>query len=318
MQLETLQRNRRGDITLIRSFRPGVYSLILLLASSIAAAAQDLQWPVRLRLDIERVAQIEWRLREAAGARCPGTIADIGASFDDRAAYPASDGDLLRQTVGLGIDPVVAAVVVDGPAWRAGVRAGDAVLSLNGESARKIVDSRQVGEPAQDALLIVISTQPDDRPVSLGLSRNGTTQEVKVSPARHCNIRVVLETDRSVDAHSDSRNVAVSTGLVTLASNDDELALAVAHEFGHVINGHRKTSSLTQRRAMEDVADIAGAQLATEAGYDLTRGVNLFHKLARRDILPFLRAPTHRSYAARIKRIQETLGSQPGGLNSGL
>lgn len=279
-----------------------------ILLVGTAAIAQDLPWPVRLRHDLDRVAQIEWRLRDAAGDRCPASVPDIGVVFDDSTAYDARDRDFLKQTIGLDSDPVIAGVAHDGPAARAGVLPGDVVVSINAVAGSEIVRTRAAGELAPDSLLQAIATSPADRPVALVLARDGIRREVAILPVRHCAIRVVLETDRAIDAHSDDRNVSVSTGLVTYASTDDELAFAAAHEFGHVMNGHRKTSSIAKRRAMEDVADVAGARLVVTAGYNLDRGLDLFRKLARRDVLAFLRAPTHRKYGARIKLIREALG----------
>ena len=84
----------------------------------------------------------------------------------------------------------------------------------------------------------------------------------------HCGIRVILQSSGGIDAHSDGRNVAVSTGLVTFAQTDAQLALAAAHEFGHAIARHGKPKGLNERRHMEDEADLIGIRLAVCAGYD--------------------------------------------------
>lgn len=281
------------------------YPLALLLAlGGTAQAATDLAWPVRLRQDMARIAQQEWQLRQAAGALCPTSARDSGMLFDDRRAYADSDWPLLARTLGMGARPVIAAIATDGPADRAGLQLGDEVVAIAGQPVEAIATRRKAGALVGEALLDEIAETPGDEPIAFDVLRAGKLQHLQVRPVRHCAARLVLVTDRGVDAHSDARNVAISTGLVTFARSDDEIALAAGHELAHIILRHRKGGGISARRSMEDDADSLGLRLMHCAGYDPAKGLGLFQRLGKGDWLGFLRAPTHRSFAKRVARLQ--------------
>ncbi|MES2302995.1 MAG: M48 family metallopeptidase [Pseudomonadota bacterium] len=265
-------------------------------------AAPD--WPLRLRADLARVAALEWRLRDAAGNSCPARISDAGLAIDDRRAYARRDWPLLQSSAGLGELPVVVGVATGGPAERAGLRPGDELVSINSEAVDAVVARRGAGALAADALLDEIGAAQAGSDVAVEVRRGGVSMTLSLQPVRHCAIRLVLFTDRGVDAHSDTRNVAMSTGMLAFARTDDELALAAGHEFAHVINGDRRGGGMAKRRNMEDAADERGFRLMGCAGFDAARGLTLFERLGANDWLGFLRAPTHRSWKDRIARLR--------------
>ncbi|MBB3860407.1 membrane-associated protease RseP (regulator of RpoE activity) [Novosphingobium hassiacum] len=279
-------------------------AFVLLLTSAVPVSAQDAPWPVRYRKDLGRIAQIEWRLRDAAGLSCPVSATDIGVVFDDRRAYPKPDWTLLAQVLGMGDRPVVAALAVGGPAAVAGLAVGDEIISIDGEGVEEIAARRNAGSLIGEALLDEIAAKPPGRPVTIAVHRNQSDHNVSIMPVRHCAARLVLVSDRSIDAHSDANNVAISTGLATFARNDDELALAAGHELAHIIHRDRRGAGMKRRRAMEDAADVLGLRLMRCAGFDGDNGLALFERLGARDWLGFLRAPTHRSFKARVERLR--------------
>lgn len=272
-------------------------------------AAQNQAWPVRLKQDMVRLGSIEWRLRRAAENSCESVAADIGITIDDRRAYDRKDWPLLATSIGLLEDPVVTSVVADGPAARAGLRAGDAIVAVGGQSVATIIERRKAGPLVAEALIAEIAGASGgaSAAVPLAVRRKAETLQYRVQPVRHCAARLVLVTDRSVDAHSDAQNVAISTGLMAFARSDDEIALAAGHELAHIILKHRKGGGISARRLMEDDADSLGLRLMHCAGYDARRGLGLFLRLGKNDWLGFLRAPTHRSFAKRVARLQAEL-----------
>lgn len=288
-----------------------VAAAAMVLASwAPVAAAQDASWPEQLRQDMTRVLQVEWRLRSAAGSACARQATDAGVLFDDRRAYGSRDWPLLQDMLGMGAAPVVAAVAVGGPADAAGLRAGDEVLSIGGVPVEDIASARRAGNLVAEALLSEIAERPQGVPLAIEVRRGGGAPlRLQLSPVRHCAARLVLVTDRGVDAYSDQSNVALTTGLVTFARTDDELALAAGHELAHIINGDRKGGGISARRRMEDLADERGLRLLQCAGYDRVAALGLFERLGARDWLGFLRAPTHRSFAKRVDRLRQTATS---------
>ncbi|ABD27654.1 peptidase M48, Ste24p [Novosphingobium aromaticivorans DSM 12444] len=283
---------------------------VLLASCATMAVGQEASWPIRLRQDMTRVIQVEWRLRSAAGSSCERQATDAGVLFDDRRAYGTRDWPLLQDVLGMDEAPVVAAVATGGPADTAGLRAGDEVLSIGGVPAEDIAAARKAGNLVAEALLAEIAERPAGVPLAVEVRRGGGAPlRLQLSPVRHCAARLVLVTDRGVDAYSDQSNVALTTGLVTFARTDDELALAAGHELAHIINGDRKGGGISARRRMEDLADERGLRLLQCAGYDRASALGLFERLGSRDWLGFLRAPTHRSFAKRVERLRQTAPS---------
>jgi hypothetical protein len=304
--------------TVLAAFGAVVVTLVSPLTGALAQAQVGLgkvDWPVRLRQDLDRAGQVEWRLRGAAGNSCPVSAPDIGVVIDDPRDYAAADRPLLKQLVAMDDEAAFAGVAKGGPADLAGVRQGDALIAINGRNTRELGAEREKGETASTALARHLRTALAAGPTDLSIRREGQAFALRIAPVVHCGIRVILQSSGGIDAHSDGRNVAVSTGLVTFAQTDAQLALAAAHEFGHAIARHGKPKGLNERRHMEDEADLIGIRLTLCAGYDAEDAMVLFSRLGKRDILPLLRAPTHRSFSARIDRIKQGLAGFTCGMN---
>lgn len=285
-----------------------VTGLVAVFASSLAMAkVENDEWPVRLRQDLGRLSTIEWKLRSAAGGACPTAGSDFGLGIDDRRDYLAKDWPLLARSVGLADKPVIAAVVGNSPGDRAGLRIGDAIISINGVSAENLARVDYAG-PASEAVLGHLAGLPAGSPAAIIIRRDDAYLAFTVTPTSHCAVHFVLKTSESIDAYSDTANLAVTTGLLAFARTDDELALVAGHELAHILLRHSKSAGLRQRRKMEDDADLEGARLAFCAGYDVAAATAFFDRYAEKDFLSFLRAPTHRSFRQRAKRIRAASG----------
>lgn len=279
----------------------------VLLSSTSPIVARDSPWPVRYWHDVRRMTNIQWRLRQVAENTCPVQAADIGIALDDRRAYQPRDWPLIGQTLGLYERPIVAAIAEGGPAMLAGLLPGDEVETIAGEDVEVIAERRKAGKLVAEELIEEISQKSPGKPFNVGVKRANLSMSIEVVPVKHCAVRLVLVSNNSVDAHSDSHNVAISTGLVAFSQTDDELALAAGHELAHVIHRDRRGGGIAKRRELEDAADSLGLRLMRCAGYDANKGLLLFDRLGARDWLGFLRAPTHRSFKARAQRLRTEL-----------
>ena len=119
---------------------------------------------------------------------------------------------------------------------------------------------------------------------------------------------------------SDGRLVVVSGGLVQFATNDDELAAAVAHELAHNILRHRarldaagvdrglgKQLGRSARlfRQTEVEADQLSPWLLAGAGYDPHAAVRFWTRFGKREGQPLFQAGTHPRWRARVASIEE-------------
>lgn len=275
--------------------------------AALGATASEVVWPVRLRQNLDRVGQLQWRLRQASNGRCAKTVTDIGAGFDHRGAYASRHWPLLAETLGMAANPVLVGVAPGSPASKAGVASGDTVVSIGSALSAEISATRRVGESEAEVFDRWVEQSPVGKPLNIEVLRGTRTEKLTILPISQCAIKVVFKTDAKIDAYSDGKNVAVTTGLIEFSANDDELALAIAHEFGHAIARHSGKVGLTERRAREDAADAIGIRLVACAGFDPQKAMMLYSRLARRDMLGFLRAPTHRKYSARIELMSQAL-----------
>lgn len=288
----------------IRALLPTLGALSLMLGAVAPAHAQTPAWPTAVRGIIQRLGAVEWRLRQAAGAMCPRQASAVGIVFDDADAYAAKDLPLLRETLGLGSLPQVAAVAEGSPAALAGLHEGDELVAIGG---RATADLR--AEPGPSPLMTEkleawIATLPQDRPTELAIRRAGRDLRVAVTPVSLCAARFILKTEGGIDAFSDGDNLAVTARMVAFTQNDDELALVTGHELGHIVARDDKASGVSMRRAMEDRADLLGVRLAACAGYNVQLSFAFWERYNKRDWKRWLRDPSHRSVPARLERMR--------------
>uniref|UniRef100_UPI001EFFB7F2 M48 family metalloprotease n=1 Tax=Falsiroseomonas oryziterrae TaxID=2911368 RepID=UPI001EFFB7F2 len=90
---------------------------------------------------------------------------------------------------------------------------------------------------------------------------------------RDCAFRIALVEAREANAYASGRDdIAVTTGMMRLLANEDELAAVVAHEMAHHIAGHIAEGTLrTQAGAMAGslIGAVAGGVLRETLGVDV-------------------------------------------------
>ncbi|MEA3061211.1 MAG: hypothetical protein QOJ94_992 [Sphingomonadales bacterium] len=266
-------------------------SLLLLAAQAPAApiAIQASPAPAALgttlRRDDLRVGAVAYRLAVAGRALCPGTIPQTGLLFHHLAEYLPRDRPLMVRQYGLDRGLGVLAVVAGSPADRAGLAAGDVLLSVDGapfpspvaiaaEHDQKKMRARAEASEAQleDALA--------RGPAELEVLRGGRELKLSLGSLPGCEARVRLARSTQVNAFHTGRKVVMTTAMLAFVASDDELAVVLGHEMSHSILHHPVMSegegilaafgigagTIWQREAQ---ADRFGLRLMAAAGYDL-------------------------------------------------
>ncbi|WP_443478097.1 hypothetical protein ACLIMP_05675 [Novosphingobium aerophilum] len=277
---------------------------MLVIAVPPAVAADTESWPIALRTVMKRLANVEWRLHEAAGQTCPREASATGLTIDDLGSYNKADRTLLTASLGLSALPQVAVVAAGSPAERAGIREFDEIVAIDDTQMATLRDATDAKGTMAERVEEMLAALPADHPAMILLHRKGEEVRASLTPLRRCGVRFVLKTEGGIDAYSDDDNLAVTARFVDFTKTDDEIALVAGHELGHVIALDRDAKSIGQRRSMEDRADILGVELASCAGYDIEKGLEFWRRFNQRDWLRWFRDPSHRNVPERIRRMQ--------------
>lgn len=270
--------------------------------SELITATATPPWPLALRHVMQRVADVEWRLHGAAGQSCPAMGAASGLVLDSLDAYARSDRAMLQASVGLTDLVQVGAVASGSPAERAGIRAGDEIMAVNGSyiaaTPRANAGTGNGAPGLRTAALratAILARLRSDRPAQLLLRRAGSSLPVTLIPQARCASRIFVSTKNDMAAYSDGIDIVITARLVDFTRSDDELALLAGHELGHAIARDDKASGVIQRRHMEDRADLLGADLAACAGYDTKTAAPFWRRWSASSMLGFLPTGTHGS-----------------------
>ncbi|QEA14787.1 hypothetical protein [Novosphingobium ginsenosidimutans] len=95
-----------------------------------------------------------------------------------------------------------------------------------------------------------------------------------------CLPSFALTASGSINGHSRAGHITFTRGATTRLTAD-EFALLAGHEIAHWYLGHGESS-----REAELAADRLGAQLACQAGYDVTKGAAVFRFVGKSRIYP--------------------------------
>lgn len=232
--------------------KPSTTFPVIPTAEIQAAALIDQRASVEARLDrLERANNIAWPLLVANADLCHERRADrFGISMgNDKTVRSLADGFTLEQVNAIGYDasPVVLNVSARSPAALAGivrgsvpVRVGETDIDGDMKTLNSALsDYTELREEAKDAerddagnaealpVLPVVFRQPD-----------GSELKAALAPETVCAIPInVTETD-AVNANTGGESVNMFRGLLTYMQDDDDVAIVVAHEIGHVIGEH--------------------------------------------------------------------------------
>ncbi len=265
--------------------------LAMAVPASASASPVDL---LALRRADAAVLTVGHRLAAGAATLCGDRVPAIGLMLHDLRQYGPAYRDQAARVFGLREEIAVLAVAASGPADRAGVRADDWVVSLDGEPPVTGVD----GFTRVTAAAAQLERAGADGWVDLGLVRNGQAIALRIPAEQSCRTRFQTRDATALDAAADGRIVEVTTAMVAYARDLDELAIVLGHELAHNILNHAErlraanvsSGGLIRHfgrsariiRETEVQADLLGVHLADRAGFAPGAAL-LFWERLRRD-----------------------------------
>jgi len=294
---------------------PGPVLILLALIATSGPPVDDAGVRDLLRLQRldQRVETLGYRLAHSAGMLCPEQMPLTGIAVQDLSAYGGASRADARRAFGLGSEPTILAVARGSPAERSGLRIGDALVAIDGESvpaAPKSSGTYQRIAAVEDSL----DRHAADGRLDLDIRRSGTPYRLHIALERGCASRFQVRPSDAIDAGADGHYVEITSAYVERADSDDGLAIVLAHELAHNILHHRdrlntagihrglrqdfgRSARLTRETEIE--ADRLSLYLLDRAGFSLDDAVQ-FRENLWRGSWGLLRSATHPSGAERL------------------
>ena len=247
-----------------------------------------------------RVERVAHRLLTVNADRCAETVRATGMSVHTLRDYPRELRPMARHFLGVDEGISVRSVVPDGPAWDAGVEAGDAIRRVGTMPVERSVVADRIWRIAEGREL-----QEED--VALGLVREGKRVAADVETVEACDVEVGVAFSEELNAFTDGERVVITSELVRRTASDSRLALILAHELAHVIAhvGPGTERSFDRGPEAEIEADALGLELLNRAGFDATEAVDEMESFARQ--LTQGTSGTHPLHEERVARLRAAI-----------
>ena len=252
-----------------------------------------------------RVATIAWRLQTANTALCRDAVALPGFSVETIDQYAVPERAQASIEFGLGDLPQISAVVPGSAADKAGLKAGDTILAVDGQPTQRATGGKpDYGRTAAvEGALAAALAHP---PARLTLA----SRTVSFSGDRGCASTVQLVPGGRLDALADGHYVQLSGVMYEFAANDSELAFIIAHELAHnIVPEAKRASGASAQRRAELAADRAAVGMMARAGYDVKAIVPLMERLRRKNRLSWLDG-SHPGWSARLAAVAQAVAAE--------
>jgi beta-barrel assembly-enhancing protease len=273
------------------------FSILLLSAMSPAQALLDAQ------AQDSGVAAIAYRLQTADVGLCRDVVPQSGLLFHDLTQYPIAQRATARALFGLDARAAILAVVAKSAGDKAGLRAGDRIVAVDGHAPVSALD-------AEDRLGRAMAVAPAE----LQIDRGGKSITLRLAGTPGCASRVQVIPGSGLNATADGTYVQVTAGVIAQAKDDGELASIIAHEMAHNILRHRVWLNRLGRsarniRATEIEADRLSVYLAARAGYDALAPARFWRHFGVKTGAGIFSDGTHLRTKARVALL-ETVASE--------
>jgi hypothetical protein len=174
-----------------------------------------------------------------------------------RIAEPGGATELLTEAIRAKrpAHPFLYSLDPTGPAASAGLQLGDQILA---------VDTVKILHAEDLARYFALSAAPQ---YAVTIRRDTVTDTLLVFPAnRVLGLSAVVIPSKDANAFATEEGILVSSSMLTLLDNDDELAVILGHEMAHILRGHLKKQSSNVLKATLGILVAAVAAELIEPG----------------------------------------------------
>ena len=286
-------------------------ALFVMAAMACPAQAQAIAPVEQLNQQDVRLATLAERMFAANNALCRTHMPLTGLILHSRDQYGPAEAQARFAEARVA----VAQVLPGSAAEQAGVRAGDAVVSIGGTSMFDL--QPEPGGLLRNAAFALLANGG-----ALVTHRNGLDLAPQIGAPTGCRGLAEIRISNSMNARTDGRIIQVDYALAS-SVDDPVLAVVFAHEFAHLVLDHDRrlhdagvsTGLLAQfgrngrlNRQMEDEADRLSVHLLANAGFDPAIAPALWRSEQGRKLAGgLLRGGTHPSANARAEALEREI-----------
>lgn len=264
-----------------------------------------------------RVASVSYRIAVSNRELCRGSLVpQLGLVLE----YPDAPGPLDAARPG----PRIVAVVADSPADKAGLAAGDELISLNGVKPAAVdqASDASAAQAGPRAAMTFRGTMADGEVIAHVAGPLGQ-RDLHFAADFGCPSDVELTASKDVNAWADGERITMTSAIVAGCNDDDELALVIAHEMAHNILHHRQKLSRAGVarngllpisaagtaiiRETEEEADHLAVRMAGVSGYDLSGAPSFLERLLNPRDAPRRSSPTHPNSLRRLALLRAAI-----------
>ena len=235
-----------------------------------------------------RVDDVGYALLAAATPFCPGAlVAGTGVRFANIHSFSSTYQDAAR-ALGFSDTLIIVSVPRASAAARAGIVLGDRVAGVNdgpaprGPNAASLVAREiaargtSVPPPSTflalrrgDTTFLVDASARTEGPVHTAVRQAAGERRVSVSAELVCGYNLTASRKDEVHAWADGSGVTVTSDMLRLVTDNDELAAVLAHEIAHNALGHIRALDRTATGGPSGaVVDPAVATLTTNTAFE--------------------------------------------------
>jgi len=247
--------------------------ILALLFTALPAAAEEYNPRTKNELAFAEILKehqgYNRRLQKVAApllktnvALCPRTTRDIGISVHTLSDYQSNLQPFAEVLMGASDRLSIRTLRQGSPADKAGLKTGDVIIGINGSYMPRGFTVRRFFE-------VATQTAYDGETAELTIRRGEDRHDMNLSPETLCDYPINVFFHKEANGHTDGEQVIITSELMKIVPDDVNLALIIAHEMAHAIEGHQRKS-----KDLELKADRMALVMMTRAGYDIARAIS--------------------------------------------
>jgi hypothetical protein len=207
----------------------------------------------------ERVQRVTYPMLRNAAPICGDEVRpSLGFIPANRYAWPKNYQEAAVDVLGVSEKVSVGLIIEDSPAFSSGLRMHDQLVSIAG---KKVPSGKKATEKTWK--LIEKNTHIGVS-VTLTVQRQSEILDFELTPIAVCDTYAFLIGGSEVNAYADGHGIYLTTGMLSFARNDVELATVIGHELAHNALDHIDKKKV--KFVLGSILDIAAAVYGINTG----------------------------------------------------